>query len=332
MGIEFESADIANYYMTARSSSPRPPLCNNHPMSKRCTTVSRRAVVLAGTGLATAGIASSQASGGSLTVGQVIDRIKANIGVPWREKTVDNLFGGSPDLPVKGIATTMFPDLDVLQRAAAAGKNFVISHETAVYKHQDDTKGMEDDPTFRFKVDFLKKNNMAVLHFHDHWHMRRPDGIGVGMARELGWEKNADPDNPRLFRFPGIPLGKFAKDIQTTLKIRNIRVVGDPSTPVNRVATSWGYHTMTRPPVLGRPDVDVFITGETWEWELVAYAVDAAIASGKKKGLILLGHTVSEQPGMKYCADWLKGFITEVPVEYIAAKEPFWSPDAPVAL
>ena len=261
-----------------------------------------------------------------------MDRIKANIGVPWRQQTVDNLFGGSPDLQVKGIATTMFPTLDVLQRAAAAGRNFVISHETAVYQHQDETKGLENDPTFLYKVEFLNKNNMAVQHFHDHWHMRRPDGIGTGMARELGWEKNIDPENPRLFRFSGVPLAKFAKDIQAKLKIRTMRVVGDPSTPVNRVATSWGYYTMMRPPVLGREDVDVFITGETWEWEMISYAVDAAVASGKKKGLILLGHTVSEQAGMKYCAEWLKGFITEVPIEYIPAKEPFWSPDAPVAL
>jgi hypothetical protein len=26
---------------------------------------------------------------------------------------------------------------------------------------------------------------------------------------------------------------------------------------------------------------------------------------------------------------WLKSFITEVPVEFIAATEPFWSPQAP---
>jgi putative NIF3 family GTP cyclohydrolase 1 type 2 len=300
-------------------------------VTKNSNTVSRRSAVLAGMGAATANIAFPQA-GGRLTVGQVMDRIKANIGVPWRQQTVDNLFGGSPDLEVKGIATTMFPTLDVLQRAAAAGRNFVIAHETAVYMHQDETKGLENDPTFQYKVEFIKKNNMAVQHFHDHWHMRRPDGISVGMTRELGWEKNVDPENPRLFRFNGIPLAKFAQDIQEKLKIRTMRVVGDPSTPVNRVAAGWGYHTMMRPPILGREGVDVFITGETWEWEMVAYAVDAAIASGKKKGLILLGHTVSEQAGMKYCAEWLKGFITEVPVEFIPAKEPFWSPGAPVAL
>jgi len=39
-----------------------------------------------------------------------------------------------------------------------------------------------------------------------------------------------------------------------------------------------------------------------------------------------VGHVVSEQAGMKYCAEWLKGFVTEVPIEFIAAAEPFWRP------
>jgi len=52
------------------------------------------------------------------------------------------------------------------------------------------------------------------------------------------------------------------------------------------------------------------------------------VTSGKKKGLIVLGHIPSEQACMVHCAEWLKGFITEVPVEFIAAAEPFWRPDA----
>jgi hypothetical protein len=31
---------------------------------------------------------------------------------------------------------------------------------------------------------------------------------------------------------------------------------------------------------------------------------------------------------MKYFAGWLKTFVTEVPIEYVPAAEPFWRPDA----
>jgi hypothetical protein len=37
---------------------------------------------------------------------------------------------------------------------------------------------------------------------------------------------------------------------------------------------------------------------------------------------------VSEESGMKYCAEWLKQFVTEVPVQFVPAPEPFWIPPA----
>jgi putative NIF3 family GTP cyclohydrolase 1 type 2 len=103
-------------------------------------------------------------------------------------------------------------------------------------------------------------------------------------------------------------------------------VVGDPNLSIKRAVASWGY--ASRDPgiqLLARPDVDAVIVGETREWEVVEYAQDA-ISAGQKKALLVLGHVVSEQAGMKYCAEWLKTFITDVPIEFIAAVEPFWSP------
>jgi putative NIF3 family GTP cyclohydrolase 1 type 2 len=291
--------------------------------------VSRRSFLLASMGVAAAKIAHSQGTQ-TLTAGQVIDRIKANVGIPWRTQTVDNIIAGTAETPVKGIATTMMATLDVVQRAAASGKNMVITHESTFFSHQDRTDQILQDPTYQFKVNFLNQHNMVVFHFHDHWHGRRPDGIATGMIQELGWEKNADPQNPRMFMFPATPLARFAKDLETKLKIRTMRIVGHPKLPVKRVLASWGnVSLMPGIPFLAQPDVDVLVVGETHEWELVEYAQDA-IASGQKKALIVLGHVVSEQAGMKYCAEWLKGFIKEIPIEFIASTEPFWHPSAPL--
>lgn len=63
-----------------------------------------------------------------LTARQVIERIQKNVGVTWRSQTVDTFKAGDPDTPVTGIATTMMATYDVLQRAAAAGDNLVITH------------------------------------------------------------------------------------------------------------------------------------------------------------------------------------------------------------
>jgi putative NIF3 family GTP cyclohydrolase 1 type 2 len=291
--------------------------------------VSRRAFIQAGAALGAAQTALPQSTGEALTAGQVIDRIKTNVGIPWRAQTVDNIIAGSAETRVKGIATTMMATLDVVQRAAAAGRNMVVTHEPTFFSHQDKVDTLADDATYRFKVDFLRKHDVVVFHFHDHWHARRPDGISTGMVRELGWEEHADPQNPRQFIFPGTPLAQLAKDMQSKLKVRVMRVVGDPKMPVNRVAASWGNVSLYPGiPLLSQPGIDVLVLGETHEWELVEYAQDM-VASGNKKALIILGHVVSEQAGMKYCAEWMKGFIKEVPIEFIAAAEPYWSPDNP---
>ena len=196
--------------------------------------------------------------------------------VPWRQPTVDNLIAGSPNAVVKGIATTMMATLDVLKRASAAGRNMVITHESTFFSHQDNVEQLRQDKTYLHKLDFIQKNNMAVFHFHDHWHARRPDGIATGMMRELGWEKYAvDVQTPVRFNFPGIPLESFALDIQNKLKIRTLRVLGDPKLLVSRVLTSWGFVSQF-PGIasISRPDVDVMVIGETREWELVEYVQD----------------------------------------------------------
>jgi putative NIF3 family GTP cyclohydrolase 1 type 2 len=168
---------------------------------------------------------------------------------------------------------------------------------------------------------------MAVFHFHDHWHRMKPDGIATGMMRELGWDKNKSPSDDRRFEFPPTSLESFAKSMKDRLKVRSMRVVGDPKLLVRRVATSWGYASLLPDvrAIIASPEVDVMIVGETREWELVEYVQDQ-ISAGDNKALIVVNHVVSEQAGMKYCAEWLKGFISEVPVDFIPAQEPFWVP------
>ena len=297
------------------------------------TNISRRAFVLAGSALPIVDSArpqetTPQGPPQALTAGTVIDRIKANIGIPWRQQTVDNLIAGTADTRVKGIATTMMATLDVCKKANAAGKNMVITHESTFFSHQDTIDQLTQNETYLCKRDFLNQNGMAVFHFHDHWHGRHPDGIAAGMVRELGWEKNADPDNLKMLTFPGTPLARFAQDIEEKLGARTLRVLGDPRLPVNHVVTSWGY-VGAGIPLISREDVDVLVCGETREWELVEYVQDM-ISCGKKKGMIVVGHVLSEQAGMKLCAEWLKPLVPEVPVEFIAAAEPFWSSKNPV--
>jgi putative NIF3 family GTP cyclohydrolase 1 type 2 len=123
-----------------------------------------------------------------------------------------------------------------------------------------------------------------------------------------------------------VSLLEFATTMKQRLDVRSMRVIGDPKLPVRRVATRWGYASLLpdlRTLVAG-PDLDLLVIGETREWELIEYVQDQ-ISAGLGKALIVVNHVVSEQAGMKYCAEWLRAFVSEVPVDFIAAQEPFWT-------
>jgi hypothetical protein len=103
-----------------------------------------------------------------------------------------------------------------------------------------------------------------------------------------------------------------------------IRVIGDPQSRVRRVTLLPGV-TPLAATVKTLPDCDVVLAGETREWESVEYARDT-IAVDKKKGFLLVGRLISEEPGMSLCADWLKPLAPEVPVHWLAAGDAYWRP------
>ena len=268
------------------------------------------------------------AQNNSLTARQVTERIQKNVGVPWRTQTVDTFKAGNPDTPVTGIAVTMMATFDVLRRAAASGNNLIITHEPTFYGHLDQTEELskEHDAVLATKQAFIAEHHLVVWRFHDHWHAHRPDGIQTGMIHALGWEKFQVPKHDDIFVVPETTVQDLAADIKKRLAIRTLRVVGDPTLHVTKLALNPGYPGFpSERHTLQRDDVEVLVMGEGLEWETIEYGADAA-AEGKHKALIILGHIPSEQAGMEECTRWLRTFITEVPVEFVAAAEPFWAP------
>lgn len=262
------------------------------------------------------------------TARQIIERIQKNVGVPWTTPTVDTFKAGNPDEAVTGIAVTMMATLDVLERAAAANCNLIITHEPTFYSHLDTLTQLENqhDAVLAAKQKFIQDHHLVVWRFHDHWHARKPDGIQLGMTRALGWEKFQNPSNQHLFTLPETTLDNLASEIKRKLDVRVLRVVGDPKLKITQVAFMPGAAGSERQiQMLERDDVEALLIGEVPEWETIEYAADAATEK-KSKALILIGHVKSEQAGMEECARWLKTFITEVPVQFVATPELYWQP------
>jgi putative NIF3 family GTP cyclohydrolase 1 type 2 len=271
--------------------------------------------------LATTG---AQAQEHRITAREIVAEIQRHVGVEWKKDTVDTFKAGNPDTPVTGVAVTMMATMDVLQRASAQGLNFVITHEPTFYAHLDVPEGIpESDPVWAEKRAFIEKHGMVVWRFHDHWHMRKPDGIEAGNVHTLGWEKFQRADNQYLFVMPETTVKALAEQVAKKLGSSVVRVVGDPGMKATNVGFSPGAAGSQREiRALEQDDVQVLLVGETREWETVEYVADA-VSQGRKKALIVIGHIPSEQPGMEECTRWLKGFVKDVPVEFVPAKQPF---------
>jgi putative NIF3 family GTP cyclohydrolase 1 type 2 len=259
-----------------------------------------------------------------VTAQDIVTRIQEKLaaqGIAWRPGGRDTFKAGNPATEVRGIATSGMSTFDVLRRAVAGGKNMVITHEPTFYNDRDLLAGLEADPTYLAKQRFITENNAVVWRFHDHAHSMRPDPLVAGSARALGWTEYASPTDPRIYVIPSTTLRQLATDVARRLNDHGLRVVGDPDMKVTRIVLGPGYGI---PAITA--DVDISIGGELAESGGNAeYALDAA-AAGQPKGMIILGHMMSEDHGMQEVADWLRTFLPDIPISFVPAGEPFASP------
>lgn len=264
-----------------------------------------------------------------MTAGEIVARITSRLGVAWRETTYRDTFkSGGLDTEITGIATTCFATLDVIRRATAKRLNFIIPHEDTFWNDRDDVTLVAADSLYGQKRELLASHRVAIFRLHDHMHAMHPDFTYVGSARAIGLDPGTeDPPGSHRFVIAPTTLAALAARVRARTGAKALRVVGDPAAMVSRVRLGVGYAS----PSIETTDVDVLISGEQQEsdggFDSQPYAVDAATL-GLSKGLILLGHTVSEEAGMLEMAAWIKEFVPELPVELVPGGEPMWAPGA----
>jgi len=257
-----------------------------------------------------------------VAIQDVIDTILQAIPGGRLDETVDTFKSGDPSQEVTGIVTTFLASYDVIQRTADLGANLIITHEPTYFNHLDEVDWLEDDPVYAAKRQLIDDNGIVIWRFHDHWHRHRPDGIRTGLVKALGWEDYAGAE-PALYQLPPTTLGDLAASLKEKLGIHTVRVVGDLGMhcrSVGLMAGAGGGRRQIR--FLGRGDVDVLICGEINEWEASEYARDA-LAEGRQKGLIVLGHANSEEPGMAWLVEWLRARFADTSITHVAVRDAF---------
>ena len=274
-----------------------------------------------------------------VTADVIARRIQTELGGDWPATGPDGFKAGDPSTPIKGIATTAMATLDVLKQSAQANANLILTYEPTFYGRADGRppasppptpgRGLiglnPDDPVFKAKREFIEKNGLVVFRLRDHWQARKEGEMISALAGALGWSNRRVKGDDALFDIPPATAEQTVATIRERLKIRaGLRAVGDRKATVRRILLQPG--AMTPATMWQRySQVDMVVAGEVREWENTHYAADMFTA-GEKRTLVTVGRVVSEEPGMRACADWLKNVVKEVPAKWIGAGDPYWRP------
>lgn len=282
-------------------------------------------------------VAAAPLTAPAVTAQEIVDRIRKALGVEWKAETVDTFKAGDPSTVVTGVVTASLATIDVMRRAVKTGANMIVTSGPTFYSRGDsrtppagrggDTAPPAADPVFTAKNEFIKANNLVVWRFSDHWRQRTPDPFALGLADALAWTKYRAANDPQRVTMPAVTLDALASDVKAKLNARGgMRIVGNPQTRVRHIGLLPGTVPIQATVKL-LPDVDVIVAGEIREWESSEYARDM-VTAGFNKGLILIGRSFSEEPGMKVCAGWLQTIVPEAPCRWVPIADPYWRPAA----
>lgn len=278
----------------------------------------------------------------NLTANTVVEKIRAQAAHNWMEGSSEGFEVGDGSATVTGIATVWTPSIDALRKAISLKHNLVISMEppfwrengtvkTEVSMGPPQLKAIEATSAYQYKKKLIDDNAITVFRFNENYKALPGNPRLTGLAKTLGYKVHENVEATQkltdvgagVYMIPEASLIDMAKNARDTAGAKALRVLGDPAAKVKSVVLLPGY--MTNEQVMAMVhdhNVDAIVCGEACEWEAFEYAEDW-ITSGWGKGMVMLGRAVSEDPGSRELATWMKSFITDVPVTNIPVGEPF---------
>jgi putative NIF3 family GTP cyclohydrolase 1 type 2 len=260
--------------------------------------------------------------GKEMTVQEVINLILKEGGLSPVKDTVDTIKYGQASQTVSGIVTTMFPTIAVIEEAARQNANFIIAHEPSFYNHSDNTEWVKNNAVLKQKQQLLEKHKMVIWRFHDYCHSLKPDAVSYGVAKKAGWLPYYKTGQLTL-TIPPVSLQELIQHLKSSLGIDHLRTIGNLQQRCERIALlpgAWGGQRHVSTAETEKPDV--LIVGEVSEWETAEYIRDANLL-GSKIALIVLGHALSEEPGMEWLVEWLQPKLPGTKIIHIPSGNPF---------
>lgn len=250
-----------------------------------------------------------------------VDRHMRMIGhwVNWAE-TCDTFKAGDPDTPIGAIAVSWMSTMAALAEAHRRSCRLFITHEPTFYSHMDDDSAFNDDACTHEKRAFLAETGMVVYRCHDVWDRQPTDGILDRWAAclDLTAEPMAEETFIRVVPIEPATAGEFAQHVARRVQQFSqpaALLVGDPDQSVAKIGIGTGaianarsYHAL---------GADLGVVTELIWWRDARWAKDSGFP------LVVVDHTVSEEPGILGLVEYLQRTFPDVRVEYIPTHCPF---------
>lgn len=205
--------------------------------------------------------------GGELRLGHLIQRIENLFPLSWAEEW-DNpgLIAGDPSCEVTRISVSLDATVLAVTRAAENGSNLLVTHHPAFIHPL--TRITPESPEGATLCEALRRG-VALYGIHTNWDVS-PAGVNRVLAEKAG-VKNPDPLSDGRNGSWGIgafgnlgfhlSLSEFAVSLRRAWELSWIRVLGDPGTPVRKVALCGGAGGDTLQDAV-RKGADTFVTAD----------------------------------------------------------------------
>ena len=263
-----------------------------------------------------------------MTIQSIIDGILAYHPDIGDRRTCDVAVGADPNRECTGILISIAPTVPVIRKAIEIGANFIFVHEPTFFSaYDDDCEWLAGNDVYEEKLALLLDHGITVYRDHDHIHAHRPDGIFHYLMKQLGWLEYQKTDRGRWeIVLPPTRLEDLVTHVKERMGLEHIRYIGNPDATVSTVGfcghllpgpdSNWSNNKQ----VADSWDYDVVIPGETVDWTLPLYIRDAA-ELGKAKAMIVPGHFVQEEAGMRWAEEWLRPIVNDssLPISFFPA-------------
>ena len=261
-----------------------------------------------------------------------ISKLTARLSHGIRNGDEGYLFG-APDQEVTGVVLAWKPTLAAMRFAVAKGCNMLVTHEF-LYDFEYTSAYFQDAINWKANIarqDYLKNNSLIVYHWHGG--MLRVQGVIEKYQQVFGVKpkrvSRKDLSFPDILCYlkmmtgelqKPMTLANLAKDIKSRLKLKKVRMSGDPRRMIRKIAIGAGgdtlftnASTMNMFLALG---VDAIVGGES-----DAYAANFVLDGGG--ALIDTDHPVTDNVAVRVCYEAVKRNLPDIPVEYYEHPSPW---------